>query len=302
MAGLLTGLVGAAARGAGLHGRDRYEWDREQMETMRQEAVARAREMRNNLMQQARDQQQHGFRMEEIGQADTLGRQRDREEFERQSGLLESSYIGEDGRVIGMTRSGEAIETGITGRRSTSSADDSGMPAGEARIWDRIVEMYTSEPDDFTGEPQVDWTAVAKKFREEGYSNLASLAEQEIQEGGGIDVGSQEYLEAKRMADEWIAGKTTVLGRDKTELAEFGGNREEARARKTLEFYRELTGQNQPEGRSESRPSSVDTANMPKGAGTEADPYQPTSDAEYEAMPVGAVFVDPDDGKRYRKQ
>jgi len=42
-------------------------------------------------------------------------------------------------------------------------------------------------------------------------------------------------------------------------------------------------------------------ASAPQGAGTVESPYMPQTDAEYDAMPSGKVYLDPDDGQPYRK-
>jgi hypothetical protein len=46
-------------------------------------------------------------------------------------------------------------------------------------------------------------------------------------------------------------------------------------------------------------------AGMGGGAGaveyTENNPAQPTTQAEYDALPVGSIYIDPDDGQLYRK-
>jgi hypothetical protein len=39
----------------------------------------------------------------------------------------------------------------------------------------------------------------------------------------------------------------------------------------------------------------------PKGAGTREDPYKPATTADFDALPSGAIYINPADGKPYRK-
>lgn len=48
-------------------------------------------------------------------------------------------------------------------------------------------------------------------------------------------------------------------------------------------------------------PSTVDPNYKPGAPAQQAQPAQPKSDADYKALPSGALFIDPDDGKTYRK-
>jgi hypothetical protein len=54
-----------------------------------------------------------------------------------------------------------------------------------------------------------------------------------------VDPSSQRYLDAKRKADQWVNSKAGLLSSDKTDFADYGGDRERARRAKFEEFYRE---------------------------------------------------------------
>jgi hypothetical protein len=47
--------------------------------------------------------------------------------------------------------------------------------------------------------------------------------------------------------------------------------------------------------------AATPTTATPNGAGTEEDPYTPTSQEEFNALPSGAVYLNPADNKLYRK-
>jgi hypothetical protein len=53
-------------------------------------------------------------------------------------------------------------------------------------------------------------------------------------------------------------------------------------------------------------PGPADTAGgagaQPQGDGTEASPFRPSTQEQFDALPTGAIFINPKDGKPYRKK
>lgn len=215
----------------------------------------------------------------------------DQESERRESrGLLASVETGEGMQAIGVTRGGGRVDLGFKMAPSASSASAGGMSAGDQRLWNAAVERHTTSND--FGNDQVDWAAVATDLRRQGHADLAQLAESSTG-GTTIDMNSDEWLRAEQMADDWIAEKTTVLGRDKNELADYGGSRTQARLAKTQEFYRQLTG--------EAQNSSGEQRAATSGMGDRLHPYTPQTQEEFDRIPAGAFYRDPDDGQLYTK-
>lgn len=220
----------------------------------------------------------------------------DREDDQRESrGLLTSVVTDENRNAIGVTRSGGQVNLGIRmppeRTTSRSGADETGMTAGDQRLWNTIVERHTTAAG-LTGEDSIDWTAVATDLRDQGRPDLAKLAQSSASQGTTIDTNSEQWLQAEQLADQWIKDQTTVLGRDRDELADYGGNRTQARLAKTQEFYAQLTGQApSSSGQSAARSGTVD---MPSGSGSRNDPYRATTQAHIdwfrESAPAGSVI------------
>lgn len=254
-----TAVVGGLLSGLGRGLVNRAEQEREDVLLMRKEAIARAREIRQDLMRQQERSEDREFRAAE--------NEKDRE-FRR--GLLSQIEPDQQGNLYGVTAAGETQDLGIRAPTTKAgSALDGGMSAGDQRLWNIVKDKYTSK--DLEGET-VDWESVAKELRDvHGRPDLAKLA-QPMEDSGssGVDVDSAQYREAQRMADEWISGKAGLLRSDKTDFAKYGGNREEARQAKTLEFYRQLTGGQQdaaPEDESRSAVAASPPAGDSKGRG-----------------------------------
>ena len=233
---------------------------------------------------------------------EVLERLKEERLFKQQSGLLANTQPDAAGNVKGVTRGGDVIDLGFKAQ-PRANASESGMSAGDKRILDAAAALYTTK--DFEGE-KTDWAKVASHLRERGHANLARLVDPGTKTTSTIDVNSDQYLEAQRMADEWISEQTTVLGRDKTELAEYGGNRAQALQAKTTEFYKQLTGTDQPAGGTKPSESGTKVAisgTKPAGSGTEDDPYRATSQADvdwFKANAAAGAIIEVD-GKLYKK-
>ena len=57
------------------------------------------------------------------------------------------------------------------------------------------------------------------------------------QEKPAVDMDDPVYLEAQKRAEKWARGQAGYLSSDKSDFAAYGGNRQQAIAEKTLEFY-----------------------------------------------------------------
>jgi hypothetical protein len=183
-----------------------------------------------------------------------------------------------------------------------AAEDESGLSASDQRALNAAVKRETSGKGSYEGE-QTDWEAVAKRLRSVGREDLARYVEsQEATGTKSVDVESREYVEAKGMAEEWANNKARILRSDKADFPEYGGSRTEAIRQKTLEYYRDFAGQGGDAPAS--RPSAASepaASSQTAGSGTESDPFKPTTQAEFDAVPKGGIFFNPADGKLYRK-
>ncbi len=238
---------------------------------------------------------------------------RDRERYQAQAdrdeanrGLLAGTEVSATGEIVGFTRGGDTVNTGVMARPRASETASSGLSAGDQRIIDNAIAMNTKS-DSYTGQETTDWAAVAAQLTNQGRPELARMFERP--EGAGsqtIDVNSAEYAEAARMADEWVKEQAGTFSRDSSDFAEYGGNRAEARRQKTLEFYAELTGQTPAGGGGGGGGGGGPAANAPaglSGSGTEADPYMATTQEQIDWVrdnaPAGTVINV--NGQLYRK-
>lgn len=261
---------------------------------MRERAFQKAQQLSGHRMDMERDAAGDAAAMARQSAGDTAAADRAAADRAHEGGLVYDAFPDENLDMQLVTRGGQVVSTGVraaTGAQQSGTDDGTGMSVGEKRAWDAAVEANTT--NSLQGE-MVNWDGVADDLREK-YPDLARMASR--QQTAVQDTGSPEWAQAQEMADAWIAENTTMLGRDRTELADFGGSRTQARLAKTQEFYRQLTGQSG----APTQPAGGTSGGTPRGAGTEASPYEPTTQEEYDAMPSGAIFRDPEDGQLYRK-
>lgn len=259
----------------------------DQAEQRRQEALERARELRRQI---------------ERKEDRNFAQQRDQANREFQGGLLSRTVTGEGGEMFGITRSGQTKPLGITDPNAIG-AGTGNMSPEDYRLWNMAIERNTTKG--MEGE-KTDWAAVEKDLRGQGREDLATLAAPDVAETKQIDVNSAEYREAQRMAEEWADSQAGFFSTDETDFAKHGGNRAGAIQAKTLEFYRQLTGgtamaDKPTETRPGTKPDQGGTPASVSGAGTRESPYTPTTQAQFEALPSGAIYKNPADGKLYRK-
>ena len=234
---------------------------------------------------------------------------------ERSRELLTSVVTGEGGDLVGITRGGDTKPLDL---KAGKKPGDSGLSVGDKRDLDAAIERHTTGKDSFEGE-QTDWDAVAKRLRTIGREDLARRVESvEAPASSRTGVESPDYIEAKKQAEKWASDQAGFWSPDSKDFKDFGGNRTEAIQAKTMEFYRHLTGAQQPadgarvetgeaavgggsRGATGDQGATTAAAGAPQGSGTRSDPYRPTTQAEYDALPSGAIFINPSDGKTYRK-
>lgn len=284
MASRARAIVGGALEGLGQGLAQRAQNKRDDTERLRQEAVERARQMRQDLMYQEQQRLQR----------------------ENSNNQVAQTVADADGNLRAITRGSDVrdLDFKVPPPRSTSSgADESGFSAGDQRLWNTVTERYTQDGG-LSGVDNIDWAAVSREFTRMNRPDLARLAGPADAQPT-IDTQSSEWSKAEEMAEQWIKEKTTVLGRDSTQLAEYGGSRTQARLAKTREFYDQLTGRSDM-GTDESGQPSAPAASAPTsgplpGAGTQERPYRPTTQEEFEKIASGAIYLNPADGKLYRK-
>lgn len=229
---------------------------------------------------------------------------RDRRTAERQAasdkrrgGLLSNIATDASGNLIGVTASGDTKPLNI---RSGKKADqpDSGLSVEDKREIDLAIKRHTTGKDSLQGE-QTDWSAVAETLRKGGREDLARRVAPPASEAAGVDVESPEYREAKQQAEAWASDQAGVFRTDKTDFAQYGGNRAEAIQAKTLELYQQMKGAvNRSGGASvssgASQPQSPTGGAAPAGSGTQADPYRAATQADIEWVknnaPAGSVI------------
>lgn len=302
MAALAKALVGGLVRGAGTGLVEKHE-------RLREDALLRARQLRDDKILM----DERNFIRERDEASRTFATERDAAQTEESRGLLQSTHVGEDRGVRGVTRGGEVIDLGFKAARTASGADTSGLPAGDQRLIDTAIERHTKEGAGLTGTDEVDWAAVADTLDRNGRPDLARLVAPAAGESSAVDPGSEQYLEAKARAEAEAASKMPGLSRllpgDQTREAFDGLTREEWTTRRTDEIYRDRSGQ----GTGAGAPSGQDAGTAagpaapsapsvpPRGAGTQQDPYEPSNQAEYDAIPSGAIYRSPEDGQLYTK-
>lgn len=232
------------------------------------------------------------------------------------SGLIGSTEVAEDGTVYGITAGGERKNLGFKGRKSGlqmreermrgESGDGAavdGLSAGDKRLIDAVISRNTTG---YLDEEEVDWAAVDKTLREEGRADLADFLKAQ-DTGPEISVDSPEYKEADRLAREWAKERTGLFSSRESEFPETGGDMAEAINQKRMEIYSQLTGKAAPTAPAQETPAPEAPAQPESGntqvpgSGSEQDPYRPTTQAQFDNIPAGAVYVNPADGKLYRK-
>lgn len=233
---------------------------------------------------------------------ETIARVKEDRQFKRQSGLLANTQPDAAGNVQGVTRGGDVIDLGFKAQPKANAAQ-SGMSAGDKRILDAATAIYTAKDSD-TGIEKTDWSKVATHLRKRGHAALAQLVDPGKDASTTIDVSSDQYLEAQRMAEEWTSDQAGFFSTDESDFADHGGNKAQALQAKTMEFYQQLTG-TKPAASETKRPSggtgiiAIDRSGG--GSGTQASPHTPKTQDEYDQIPSGSYYVDPESGKTFKK-
>ncbi len=233
---------------------------------------------------------------------------------EFQGGLLSKTVQDEKGGIHGVTRAGKTIDLGLTGP-PPKGGRGGGKGVGylspeDKRLTDTVIKRHTVKG--MAGE-QTDWDGVAHTLSQQGRDDLAGLYAPNPGDTNKIDVKSPEYREAQRLADEWVDSQAKYGNLDETDFADQGGNREQARKDKTLEFYSELTGKGgsapaatakKQGGNAQQGGKQVSTGGaQPAGSGSKQDPYKGTTQAHIDwfkqnAEPGSVIMIN---GKPYSK-
>jgi hypothetical protein len=247
--GLLSGLGGGVV--------NRHENDREDAQIAREQAIERAREIRQDLM---RREEVQGARADNIA-ADTANRvsreNESRADRESREGEVADSFIDENNQVHTVTRGGLIKGSGIKARpeRTSGSAADP-FPEQE---WRAVVQRYTTK-DPETGYDVTDWEGVADKFDQMGNAKLAELARNY---GSGEDAPS-DSPELDQFAARTEDIRAAAGGKSDPALDEY------------LDIADRATGRKSTPNAAPSRAPAA-TGGKPPGAGTQASPYQATT-------------------------
>jgi hypothetical protein len=111
------------------------------------------------------------------------------------------------------------------------------ISAEDARVFEVLENRFTAK-DDY-GDAVVDYGKVGQELRRMGRNDLARLYGS-TDSSGGPSEDDPLWNEAQTRADAWVDSQAGLLSSDEDDFKDYGGNREEARQRKALEFYDQL--------------------------------------------------------------
>lgn len=234
------------------------ERQRDEEMFLREQAIIRAREIRESIQRGVEREEDRADRIA-ANTADRVSRENesaaDRESRENE---VADVLVDEGRNAVAVTRSGKQRGLGVKvappARSGGSTADDSGISAGDRRLLETLESRFTTA-DDVTGAKTTDWNAITKALRDQGRTDLADML------GGALSGEGEDVSDPA--------------------LREYFGIVDQARAN------------------AGAKPGA--RASGGAGVGTESNPAKPTTQEEFDALPSGAVFLDPDDGKLYRK-
>jgi hypothetical protein len=207
-----------------------------------------------------RREEVQGARADNIA-ADTANRvsreNESRADRESREGEVADSFIDENNQVHTVTRGGLIKGSGIKARpeRTSGSAADP-FPEQE---WRAVVQRYTTK-DPETGYDVTDWEGVADKFDQMGNAKLAELARNY---GSGEDAPS-DSPELDQFAARTEDIRAAAGGKSDPALDEY------------LDIADRATGRKSTPNAAPSRAPAA-TGGKPPGAGTQASPYQATT-------------------------
>lgn len=183
-----------------------------------------------------------------------------------------------------------------------------GLSVGDNRLLTRIEGQFEDENG------KVDSSAVARHLKSIGRNDLAKMYEGAEGETGGVDVNDPLWAQAQEMAAKETSGKAGWGSLDSTDFAEDGGNRSAYQNRRTQEIYQQLKTGKAPNADDKGKPAADSGGGgapdaggkgaagqeqktgggAPKGAGTRANPYKASTQAEVDwfksSAPAGAVI------------
>lgn len=258
MAGIGQGLVE--------EGKQRRQMMLEQLRHSNDLARDEARDSRAAAREEARD-----LRLMERDEA------REEARAKREGGLLTSVQQDENGNLIGITRSGQAVELGIKGKVKPEELEEIGdenSPTGT-----RLVPRSQA-----AGQPGKG----TKDMRE-------SIAAQR----------EAERADARRQAEAEASDKAGWFSTDASDFKDDGGSRSAFIERRTNEILRARRGSGGEQKPTDApKPQGAPKAEAPSGTGSRNDPFRATTQAHIEwfktSAPAGTVIEV--DGKLYTKK
>lgn len=269
-AGLLQGL------GVGLVNRAKQE--NEDVMARRDAAIQEARDWRQNNARMAEQAQGDAAASQRAAASDAAQSARDEANNTNRRGLLSTVVSDETGNQFGVTEGGSKIDLGIKGLpdKGRVAADRDTAIARDKFLIETAIKTNTTK-DEF-GET-VDKDAAAEDLRRQGRDDLANVL---------APPGDQKPVSTGDDAlDEYA--NTVATPATKKQIANIVSRKGGAPAA------------NQSGGGKPAGSKATASAVKPKGGGTEQNPYKPTTQAEFDALSAGDVFINPADGKAMRK-
>ncbi len=214
---------------------------------------------------------------------------RDEAQHERRRGLLTSTTTDAGGNLIGITAGGDTKDLGIKDFKSMIAG--LGLSTRDNALIKSVTAAETTGKGSFEGEV-VNRDNIAKRLIQRGRPDLAKLVGPMEATSSQPGVDSPEYRKADEEAQKIVDEQAGFFSTDKTDFAKYGGSRTQAQIAKRKEL---LGGKSAPA-------ATIDAqAGSKTPAGTQDDPHRPTTKAELDALPSGAIYLNPSDGKLYRK-
>lgn len=275
------------------------------------------RDTRQNDFQAQRDERQHGYRIGEIGAQGASTRENTRLSSDLQAEREERARTWERER-LGITGEQQTQrderqhgykleEIDKTADAKARGKDDGDLSAADQRELNLARQSNTNPIT-----KQVDWLATYRQLKGNGRDDLAQRLV--ASEGGAVSDAIRK--EAQRRAEAEAGERAGWLSTDSADFRDDGGDRSAFIKRRTAELIQQEMGGGSgratgkgptssgapPAGQSspgQSVPASqgeaTSTAKPPAGRGTQAEPFQATSQADIEwfktSAPKGAVIV-----------
>lgn len=219
-----------------------------QGERMRQEALERAK-LLQRTQERAEDRQwrqedlatTQGFQAKQAEEQRAWQESRDKESarIQAERDKRQADYQAERDKVLAGYKAEE--------EKAKTEKERKGLLTDKQTI-EMVALKHTTTGAD--GQDQIDWNAVADDLAKNNREDLANLARVNGNTKGRDDLA---WSEANSRADKWVENQASIWNSDKTDFADYGGNREEARQAKAMEYYNQLTNLGGGDGDTEKR-------------------------------------------------